>query len=625
MNMTYKLLYNDAVAMTGGQKVDGPLSPQHVARQFHAEGVTPIVLVTDEPETYSASELPPGTTVRHRDELETVQREMREIKGCSGLIFVQTCAAEKRRRRKRGTFPDPAKRVFINPEVCEGCGDCSVQSNCVAVEPFETALGRKRKINQSACNKDFSCLKGFCPSFVTVEGVEPRKASATEIDPNSIPEPLAARALNDAYNIAITGVGGTGVLTIGSILGMAAHIEGKASMILDMAGLAQKGGAVFSYLRLADDPEKITSPRIVTGGADLLLAADAVVAASKDGVILCDKARTQGVVNTHLTPVAGFIKNRDFNFEEALTRDKIARTVENEDGFHDFTALAERALGDAIMGNMMMMGYALQKGLLPVGLHAILQAIGLNGVSVDENIQALHWGRKLAADPLSVSELLGEATTEPIPQTLDEIIEHRAAHLTGYQNKRLAKRYRKLVDTVRTADEDLAESVARNYAKLLSYKDEYEVARLFTDGRFEKRLSEAFNDGGTISFHLAPPFMGGIDAQGRPKKRKFSARMMTGFRLLTKLKALRGTWFDPFGRTEERRAERQLIKDYEADIARALNAPNREAALALAALPDQIRGYGPVKLESMEDAALRRTELLAALDTAPDTAKMAAE
>jgi len=628
VNHTYKVLYNDAVAMTGGQKVDGPLSPQHVVRQMHAEGVTPIVLVTDEPEAYSASELPPGTSIRHRDELETVQKEMREIKGCSGLVFVQTCAAEKRRRRKRGTFPDPSKRVFINPEVCEGCGDCSVQSNCVAVEPFETALGRKRKINQSACNKDFSCLKGFCPSFVTIEGAEPRKAAATEIDPNSIPAPLEARALNDAYNIAITGVGGTGVLTIGSVMGMAAHIEGKAAMILDMAGLAQKGGAVFSYLRLADDPDKITSPRIVTGGADLLLAADAVVAASKDGAALCDPTRTQGVVNTHLTPVADFIKDRDLDFRTDLTRDKIARTVEDEEGFHDFTALAERALGDSIMGNMMMMGYALQKGLLPVGLNAVLQAIGLNGVSVEKNIQALHWGRKLAADPISVSELLGESKTEPVPQTLDDIIAHREQHLTGYQNKRLAKRYRKLVDEVRAhsrTESEFVDAVAKNFAKLLSYKDEYEVARLYTDGRFEQRIAEAFNDGGTISFHLAPPFMGGKDSSGRPKKRKFSKRIMTGFRILTKMKGLRGTWFDPFGRTEERRAERQLIKDYEADIKRAATASNRHAVIALANLPDQIRGYGPVKMESMKDAAIVRAELLTVLDKSAETEKMAAE
>ncbi len=629
VNITYKVLYNDAVAMTGGQKVDGPLSPQHVARQLHAEGVTPIVLVTDEPEVYRPSELPTGTTVRHRDELEDVQRELREIKGCSGIIYVQTCAAEKRRRRKRGTFPDPSKRVFINPEVCEGCGDCSIQSNCVAVEPFETALGRKRKINQSACNKDFSCLKGFCPSFVTIEGVEPRKAAAQKIDPNSIPAPVAARALNDAYNIAITGVGGTGVLTIGSVMGMAAHIEGKAAMILDMAGLAQKGGAVFSYLRLADDPDKITSPRIVTGGADLLLAADAVVAASKDGAILCDPTRTQGVVNTHLTPVADFIKNRDLDFRTGLTREKIARTVEHQEGFHDFTALAERALGDAIMGNMMMMGYALQKGLLPVGLGAIIQAIELNGVSVEKNVQALHWGRKLAADPISVSEILGETEAETIPQTLDEIIAHRETHLTEYQNKRLAKRYRKLVDKVRNARPEATDkftrAVAQNYAKLLSYKDEYEVARLFTNGTFERRILEAFDDGGTISFHLAPPFMGGTDASGRPKKRQFSKRMMTGFRILTKMKRLRGTWFDPFGKTKERRAERRLIKDYEADIKRALTAPNHQAALALAMLPDQIRGYGPVKLEAMEDAAVKRAELLATFDAPNDTAKMAAE
>ena len=628
MNLTYKILYNDAVAMTGGQKVDGPLSPAHVVRQLHAEGVTPIIVVSDEPDLYKPSELPSGTTVRHRDELETVQRELRETKGCSAIVYVQTCAAEKRRRRKRGTYPDPSRRVFINPEVCEGCGDCSVQSNCVAVEPLETALGRKRKINQSTCNKDFSCVKGFCPSFVTIENAEPSQRSATEIDPETIPAPPEPFALDKPYNVAITGVGGTGVLTIGAILGMAAHLEGKASMILDMAGLAQKGGAVFSYLRLADHPDKIASPRIVTGGSDLLFAADSVVAASTDGVILCDAERTRAVVNTHLTPVADFIKNRDFDFKTASTLKKIEKTVRSRDGFHDFTALADAATSDTIMTNMMMLGYALQKGLLPLDLHSISKAVQMNGVAVDNNLRALHWGRKLAADPVAVSAMMGDAldTGETIPDTLDALVEHRAAHLTGYQSARLAKRYRKLVGKAAKADPELGMAVAQNYAKLLAYKDEYEVARLFTDGRFEERLKDNFEEGGTLTFHLAPPILGGTNAQGRPKKRQFGRWVLTLFRLLAKMKRLRGTPLDLFGYSEERRMERQLIKDYEADIARILDGhTNPGAALALACLPNGIRGYGPVKAEAAAAAAVRREESLNSLDRPATDQKIAAE
>ena len=630
-DVTYKVLYNDAVAMTGGQAVDGPLSPAMITHQLHHEKVERIVLVSDEPDGYAKSDLAPGTTIRHRDEMDEVMRELRGTKGVSAIVYVQTCAAEKRRRRKRGLMHDPAKRVYINPAVCEGCGDCSVQSNCVAVEPLETPMGRKRQINQSTCNKDFSCLKGFCPSFVTVSGAEPKSRDATEIDPASIAAPPAAAPLDEPYNIAITGVGGTGVLTVGAILGMAAHLEGKASMILDMAGLAQKGGAVFSYLRLADSPDRISSPRIVTGGADLLFAADAVVAASTDGVIMCDASRTRAVVNTHLTPTADFIKDRGLDFRRDSTRETIAATVRSDENFHDFTALADAATGDTIMTNIMMVGYALQKGLLPLGLDAILSAIEMNGVAVDENTRALHWGRQLAADPVAVSEAMGDAlqTGEAPPETLQALTDHRAAHLKGYQNERLAKRYRDLVARAAERDEDLGLAVAHNYAKLLAYKDEYEVARLFTDGRFEKRLAEEFEEGGTLTFHLAPPILGGKDAQGRPKKRRFGPWVLRLFRVLAKGKRLRGTPLDIFGYSSERRMERRLIRDYEADMARVIDGwqgMNRDAALALARLPDTIRGFGPVKEESAADAAIRREELLASLNAPQDEAmKVAAE
>lgn len=624
-NITYKVLYNDAVAMTGGQKVDGPFSPAQVTRQLAAEGVKRIALVTDEPELYSDQPaddaLSGNTTVYHRDDLDTVQRELREVPGCTGIVYVQTCAAEKRRRRKRGLLADPAKRVFINSAVCEGCGDCSVQSNCVAVEPLETALGRKRRINQSSCNKDFSCVKGFCPSFVTVNGAEPKRRAGMEVDPASIPTPPnSIEDLTQPYNIAITGVGGTGVLTIGAILGMAAHIEGKASMILDMAGLAQKGGAVFSYVRIGDTPDDITSPRIVTGGADLLLAADAIVAASTDGIVLCEKGRTRAVVNSHLAPVADFIKDRNFDFQHALTLANIRKTVRDDRHFHDFATIAEAACGDAIMTNIMMTGYACQAGVLPVGMPALIQAIELNGVAVARNLQAFHWGRKLAADRQAVEALLGAAidTGEAIPQTLDDIIEHRAALLTAYQGPRLAKRYRKLVKKIRdweASDDALSRAVAGNYAKLLSYKDEYEVARLFTDGDFARQIEDTFEAGGTLTFHLAPPLLGGTGPDGRPKKREFGPWVLGVFRTLARLKSLRGTPFDPFGYSTERKAERRLIRDYEADIAAVLALPApTPAARALLELPDSIRGFGPVKAQAMAEAVEKRAALLAVLD-----------
>ncbi len=629
VNLTYKILYNDAVAMTGGQPIDGSLTPQQITHQLAAEGVGRTVLVTDAPEAYTPGELAKGVEIRHRDDLDTVMRELREVPGCTAILFVQTCAAEKRRRRKRGTFPDPDRRVIINPSVCEGCGDCSVQSNCIAVEPLETAMGRKRRINQSSCNKDFSCVKGFCPSFVTVSGAALKASAATTIDPTTIPDPRASVTdLACPWNIAITGVGGTGVLTIGAVLGMAAHLEGKASMILDMAGLAQKGGAVFSYVRIGNDPDDVTSPRIVSGGTDLLFAADAVVAASTDGVVLCEANCTRAVVNTHLTSVADFIKDRDLDFRNELTIATIRKTTSEDSAFLDFTALAEAACGDAIMTNIMMLGYACQIGALPVAMPSLLHAIEMNGVAVEANIAAFHWGRKLATDPKAATALLKNEAADTPPQTLDALIEHRAAHLTGYQNTRLAKRYRKRVARVRAWDEDAAFVVARNYAKLLSYKDEYEVARLFTDGRFAAQVAQTFEEGGDLTFHLAPPvFNSGTDAKGRPKKKEYGASMLRNFRLLAKLKRLRGTPLDVFGYTEERKSERALIKQYEADIDTALAGQPGPLATALLNLPDAIRGFGPVKAEAMKDAALRRTDILARMKggAAPEAPRMAAE
>jgi indolepyruvate ferredoxin oxidoreductase len=632
-NITYKILYNDATAMTGGQHVDGELSPQQITFQLHAEGIREIYLVSENPDAYPAAEIAPGTKSAHRDQLDEVMKTLRKVKGASAIVFVQTCAAEKRRRRKRGIMVDPPRRVLINPAVCEGCGDCSVQSNCISVEPLETELGRKRTINQSTCNKDFSCLKGFCPSFVTVDGGMLRRRAPADLgDIGDLPEPTSRPALDRPYNIAVGGVGGTGVLTIGALLGMAAHIEGKASMILDMSGLAQKGGAVLSHVRLSEHTADVTCSRIVTGTADLVLAADEVVAAAKDTVTLCDSSRTVGVINSHVIPTADFILNRDFNFQARRVNQVLETALRKDSSFLDFTKPAETLLGDSIATNMMMMGYAYQKGLLPLGAAAIEQAIEVNGVAVKMNTQAFRLGRLAAAYPSRLIAMMKGQDQTASPKaldamSLDEIIAHRSALLAKYQNEKLAERYRKLVTKVRDAARDggygegLPRAVAINYAKLLAYKDEYEVARLYTDGNFEKQLRDQFDGEYNISFNLAPPLLASAkDALGRPRKRAFGAWMLRLFRVLAAMRGLRGTVFDIFSYSADRRLERDLIAGYEKDVAyilSVLSPVNLLTAIEILSLPDRIRGFGPVKEKSVQDAKARYAQLAADLANPP--------
>jgi indolepyruvate ferredoxin oxidoreductase len=631
-NITYKILYNDAVAMTGGQKHDGELSPQQITFQLHAEGIRDIYLVSENPDAYPAKDIAPGVKLAHRDELDNVMKTLREVQGCSAIVFVQTCAAEKRRRRKKGILEDPQRRVVINPAVCEGCGDCSVQSNCISVEPLETELGRKRTINQSSCNKDYSCLRGFCPSFVTVDGGKMKRKAPVELGSiGALPEPLTRPGLDRPYNVAVGGVGGTGVLTIGALLGMAAHIEGKASMILDMSGLAQKGGAVLSHVRLASTTEEVTCSRIVTGTADLLIAADEVVAVAKDTIGLCESGRTYGVVNTHLIPIADFVRNRDFNFQSRRVNDVLERSLRRESTFLDFTKAAEALLGDSIATNMMMMGFAYQQGLLPLQAASIEQAIELNGVSIKMNMLAFQLGRLASADPARLAMMLKGADETIAPKTLDEmsldeIIAHRSAMLTDYQNDKLAARYRAMVDRVRQAamkggyDDELPRAVAINYAKLLAYKDEYEVARLYTDGRFARQIASQFEGDYKISINLAPPMLPGKDATGRPKKRAFGAWILPAFRVLARLRGLRGTVFDPFAGTAERKMERDLIAGYEKDVDTVLGLLSPltvDTAVALLSLPDQIRGYGFIKDASVAAAKIRYAELARDLANPP--------
>ena len=614
-NITYKILVNDAVAMTGGQPIDGVLTPAQITHLMYHERVARIVLMSDRPDLYRAADLAPGTEIRHRDRIDAVMLDLREVPGVTVIVFEQTCAAEKRRRRKRGVLEDPDLRLWINPEVCEGCGDCSEKSNCIAVEPLETPMGRKRRIDQSACNKDWSCLKGFCPSFVTVRGGRPRRTQAGPPDIAALPEPTLPQ-IERAWNLALAGVGGTGVLTISAILGMAAHVEGKVPMVLDMAGLAQKGGAVMSHVRISRPDRPVAAPRIAAGSADLLIAADAVVAASKDSIVLCDPTRTEAVLNTRPTPVSDFIRNRDFDFRTGSVERAVAGSVRSARHFHDFSALAARLTGDGIGANLMMLGYAWQSGLIPLGRAAILRAIQLNGVAVAANTDAFDRGRMLAHDPARWQA----APPRPGPEamTTEEIVAHRAAHLRDYQDQALADRYRGWVARIGTAtgDAGLMRQVAIGYAAVLACKDEYEVARMFTVPEFRQSLEEAFDGGYRIALNLAPPFLPGRAADGRPRKREFGPWIFPVLRLLSRLKVLRGSWADPFRHSADRRLERRLIGLYEDDLALACAAATPEnlpLLRELLMLPQGIRGYGPVKEAAFGKQMERRAKIRAAL------------
>ncbi|MCP4385084.1 MAG: indolepyruvate ferredoxin oxidoreductase family protein, partial [Hyphomicrobiales bacterium] len=625
-NITYKVLYNDAVAMTGGQPIDGKLTPEQITHQLHQEGVAPIYLLSDVPEAYRQDDLATGVVIRGRDHIDNVMETVRQAAGCSAIVYVQTCAAEKRRRRKRGEIEDPALHVVINDAVCEGCGDCSEQSNCLSVEPFETPFGRKRRINQSSCNKDFSCLKGFCPAFVTIRGGEVRKKPLSGPAGNAdLPEPEIVEVDERPWNIAVTGVGGTGVLTIGAILGMAAHIDGKAPMVLDMTGLAQKGGAVLSHIRIGRVSKDVTSPRIATGSADVLIAADDVVAASKEGVTLCDAERTHAVVNIHATPVADFVAHRDFDFKARSVESVIGERVKPGGQFVDFTRASEALIGDAIATNIMMTGFAWQSGLIPLSRAAIEQAIELNGIAVAANLASFRWGRKLAVEPESVEEAMSTTPEAALQDdmSLTELISHRSAHLTAYQDGTLAERYRALVGRARQAaaglglDDAVPIAVARTYARVLAYKDEYEVARLLSDPAFQARLDEEFEGDTRIRFNLAPPFLPGRAPDGRPRKREFGRWMIPLLKVLARMKRLRSTRLDIFARAPERRMERALIGEYEAlvdDLLQRLSCDNADTVCALVSLYDEMRGYGPVKHAAISSMHVRQAGLLAELE-----------
>jgi indolepyruvate ferredoxin oxidoreductase len=630
VNITYKILYNDAVAMTGGQAVEGKPTVQRIMQQVAAEGVKHLYLLSDSPDVYQGDMgLPAGTVVRHRDELDSVQKQMRELPGVSVLMYVQTCAAEKRRRRKRKTLVDPPKRVLINEEVCEGCGDCGVQSNCVAIVPVETLLGRKRAIDQSSCNKDYSCVKGFCPSFVTVEGGQLRKRSGTSTAPPSqLPAPQLPPA-GAANSILVTGVGGTGVVTIGALLGMAAHLEGKGVLVLDMAGLAQKGGAVTSHVRIASSPSELHAARISPGGADVLLGCDLMVSAGDDAIGTMSRQRTHALVNTDVAPTGDFTQQPDW---QASAPAMLARVRESarEVAPVDATRLSTALLGDALGANMFMLGFAWQRGWIALAEASLVRAIEINGAAVEMNKAAFAWGRQAALDPAAVHAAAGlqeqgAGIAEPAALPLAALVADRVQRLTAYQNAAYAARYAGVVNEFAVAEraavgaERAAREVAISLYKLMAYKDEYEVGRLFSDTGFYQRVAAQFSGAYRLRFHLAPPLFARRDSQGHLIKRQYGGWMKQAYVLLSKLRWLRGSWADPFGYSAERRAERAVIAEYVhsmQSLSRQLGSVNLDTVLELARLPQSVRGYGHVKERNAAQAEARRQQLLAAMTEA---------
>ncbi|XDA99511.1 indolepyruvate ferredoxin oxidoreductase family protein [Sulfitobacter sp. LCG007] len=619
--ITYKILYNDAVAMTGGQHNEGDLDAPRIVRELQAMGVPNIAVVYDEKEDVDPKAFS-GVALHERAHMQTVQEEFAKLEGVSAIVYIQTCAAEKRRRRKRGTFPDPDKRVFINTDVCEGCGDCGVQSNCVSIVPEETELGRKRAIDQSSCNKDFSCLKGFCPSFVTLEGAKVRKDPTTQLDLPHLPDPELPR-IEGTWNVVITGVGGTGVVTIGAVMAQAAHLDGKGAGMMEMAGLAQKGGAVHIHCRLANRPSDISAIRVATGECDALIGGDLVVSAGAKTLGLTRTGKSGAVVNSHEIITGDF--TRDTGFKLPIERLELALQARLKDrvDLFDASELAQATLGDSIFSNMMIFGAAWQRGLIPLSHEAIAGAITLNGAAVERNLRAFEIGRWAVLHPEDAERMITPKVIA-LPKSPDEKIAFRANHLVAYQGKRLARRYRRFLEAIE--DPEVRAAAAEGYHKLLSYKDEYEVARLHLATR-EKARAE-FDGDFDMRFHLAPPFLSRKGPDGRPQKRSFGGWMEIPFRVLSKLRFLRGTFLDPFGYAAERRMERELIAQYEADMAEALKKltpETRPAVLALAALPLEIRGFGPVKEANRAKAARRREELLQAIGSGGKALAKAAE
>ncbi len=608
-NVTYKILYNDAVAMTGGQGNDGGLTADRIASELLAMGVSNVALVYDRKEGVDLSLFPREVTRHERAELQSVQERLSRCKGVSAIVYLQTCAAEKRRRRRRGRMHDPDSRVFINTDICEGCGDCGVQSNCVSIVPVETEFGRKRAIDQSTCNKDFSCLNGFCPSFVTVKGVKLRREATATVDVSGLPLPNLPR-IEGTHNVVITGVGGTGVVTIGAVMAMAAHVDGKGAGMMEMAGLAQKGGAVHVHCRIAENPDDISAVRVAAGECDALIGGDFLVSADAATLGLMRSGRTGAVVNSHEIITGDFTHDTEFTLPSERLKLTLSSKLRDRLTLLNASELARMLLGDSIYSNMIVFGAAWQGGHVPLRHEAILSAIELNGTAVERNTMAFDYGRWAWLNPEEANVLTRSHVTE-LPRSIEDRIDHRAGHLVDYQNAGLAKRYRQLVD--RFEEPRMREAVAKGYHRVLAYKDEYEVARLLL--HTEDRVRREFEGEPTLKYHLAPPVLSKAGPGRRPAKRELGSWILPVMRLLTRLKWLRGTPLDPFGYSAERRMERALIRQYESDMMDLpeLTGDRLDAAVALAELPLRIRGFGPVKADNAEKAVKMRSDLLVAL------------
>ncbi|MGH1539132.1 MAG: indolepyruvate ferredoxin oxidoreductase family protein [Arenicella sp.] len=645
VNITYKILFNDATAMTGGQPIDGPISVATIAHQVVSEGASRVTIVSDEPTKYNRDrDFPTEVTFHHRDEMDVIQRQLRDISGTTILIYDQTCAAEKRRLRKRKQYPDPPKRVFINDLVCEGCGDCSNQSNCLSIFPKPTEFGPKRKIDQSSCNKDYSCVKGFCPSFVTVEGGQLRKPKAVDFDESFTKrvEQLDTpdyQQLEKPFDLLVGGVGGTGVVTVGSLVTMAAHLEGKGASVLDFMGFAQKGGTVMSFVRIGKNPQALNQVRIDTGMADAMIACDMIVGTDPRSLKVLRHGQSKVIVNLSELPSGDFVMDRNADMQTDLRVSTLRQAVGDDcvDTL-DANKLAEKLLGNTVFSNVFLLGYAWQKGIIPLSLKAMERAIELNNVAIDKNKKAFNWGRIAAEDLPFVLKVIGNDESQTIATELNDIISKRETFLTQYQNKAYAKAYTDFVAKVKEqekrlncSDFKLTETVARYLFKVMAYKDEYEVARLFTDGSFIKQITHNFEGDYTLKFHMAPPLLSRkLDAEGRPRKKQFGPWMYPALKVMAKLKFLRGSKLDIFGYSQERQSEIKLIEDYKTIIESlfdALNSDNLATAIKIAEFPDQIRGYGPVKEKALkeseetvkhllEDFADKTTKALIATDTA---------
>lgn len=609
-NITYKILYNDAVAMTGGQPVDGPVSVLGIAEACRAEGVSRIAIVSDDIDKFNQQDFPRDASFHDRSDLDPVQRELREVKGVSILIYEQACATEKRRRRKRGTMDDPKRHVWINPLVCEGCGDCSLASNCLSVEPLETEFGRKRQINLSSCNKDFSCLDGFCPSFVTIEGGERAKPKQADIDLAALVANINKPdipSLSEPYDLLVTGVGGTGVVTIGMLIVTAAHIERHGASVLDFTGFAQKFGTVLSYIRLAEEPEHINQVRIGKGAANAVIGCDIVVSSSPKASVHYQQG-TGFALNTAEMPTGDLVLNRDAKLRVGERESAIRDAVGSDNVLSlDANKLSEELLGDSVFANMILLGLAWQQGLVPVGFAALDQAIVLNGVKIKQNRDAFTIGRLMAAAPDGLTQFIAaKPLSEP---STDAMIKLRADFLIGYQNQVYAGGYMERIECFRKAlpedaPKELAQITAKSLFKLMAYKDEYEVARLHTSNEFDGELRSKFTGDYKVHYHLAPPLLPlGKDAEGHPKKRAFGPWIKPMMQVLAKMKGLRGTSLDLFGYTRERRMNRELIEWFGEcinTVASNYRKDNHNSCVRVLSAPLEMRGYGPVWEKAVE-------------------------